>query len=59
MFERMLTEPRLHEIPMVVETDPEEDMEGHHRDLNVLRGLVGLKKKRRRRANSPSGRSAG
>jgi deoxyribonuclease-4 len=59
MFERMLTEPRIHAIPMVVETDPEDEMEGHRRDLNVLRGLVGLKKKRRRRASSPSGRRSG
>jgi deoxyribonuclease-4 len=59
MFERMLTEPRLQKIPMVVETDPEDEMEGHRRDLNVLRGLVGLKKKRRRRASSPSGRRSG
>ena len=56
MFERMLTEPRIHEIPMVVETDPEDDMDGHRRDLNTLRGLVGLKKRRKRRVNSPSGR---
>lgn len=56
MFERMLTEPRLQSIPMVVETEPGDDMAGHRRDLNTLRGLVGLKKKRKRRVNSPSGR---
>ena len=50
MFERMLTEPRLQAIPMVVETEPGDDMEGHRRDLNTLRGLVGLKKRRRKRA---------
>ncbi len=49
LFERMLTEPRIHAIPMVVETDPEDDMDGHRKDLNTLRGLVGLKKKRKRR----------
>jgi deoxyribonuclease IV len=49
LFERMLTEPRLQKIPMVVETDPEDDMEGHRKDLNTLRGLVGLKKRRRKR----------
>lgn len=56
LFQRMLTEPRLQAIPMVLETEPGDDMEGHRRDLNVLRVLVGLKKRRRRRANSPSGR---
>lgn len=51
LFERMLTEPRLREIPMVLETEPGDDMEGHRRDLEVLRGLVGLgKKKRKKRA---------
>ncbi|HYH44175.1 MAG TPA: deoxyribonuclease IV [Thermoanaerobaculia bacterium] len=61
MFERMLTEPRIHEIPMVVETEPGDDMEYHRQDLEVLRGLVGLgkKKKRKSRASSPTGRSAG
>lgn len=49
LFERMLTEPRLQKIPMVVETEPGDDMEGHRRDLETLRGLVGLGKKRRRR----------
>ena len=49
VVERMLTEPRLQKIPMVVETDPEDDMEGHRKDLNTLRGLVGLAKRRKRR----------
>lgn len=56
LFERMLTEPRLQAIPMVLETEPGDEMEGHRRDLNTLRGLVGLKKKRKRRVSSPSGR---
>jgi len=51
LFERMLTEPRVHEIPMVVETDPEDDMKGHWRDLNTLRGLVGLPKRRKKRSH--------
>jgi deoxyribonuclease-4 len=59
MFERMLTEPRLQAIPMVVETEPGDDMKDHRRDLNTLRGLVGLKKRRKRRVSSPSGRRAG
>lgn len=58
LFKRMLTEPRLQKIPMVLETEPGDEMKGHRRDLNTLRGLVGLKKKRRRRVNSPSGRRA-
>ena len=57
-FERLLTEPRLGKIPMVLETEPGDDMKGHRRDLKTLWGLVGLKPKRRRKkANSPSGRS--
>jgi len=58
LFERMLTEPRLQKIPMVLETEPGDDMAGHRRDLNTLRGLVGLKK-RKRRVSSPSGRRSG
>jgi hypothetical protein len=30
---------------MVVETDPEEEMAGHRRDLGVLRGLLAGQKK--------------
>ena len=59
LFERMLTEPRLQAIPMVLETEPGDEMEGHRRDLNTLRGLVGLKKRRKRRLSSPTGRSTG
>jgi deoxyribonuclease-4 len=51
LFERLLNDPRLREIPMVVETDPEDEMAGHRRDLEVLRGLLaGQKKKGRRKA---------
>lgn len=39
-FARILLDPRLAAVPMVVETDPEDDMAGHRRDLEVLRGLV-------------------
>ena len=49
MFERVLTEPRLRKIPMVVETEPGDDMENHRRDLETLRGLVGLGKRRKRK----------
>lgn len=57
LFERLLTEPRLKTVPMVLETEPGDDMKGHRRDLKTLWGLVGLKPKRRKRPSSPSGRS--
>jgi deoxyribonuclease-4 len=55
LFERLLNDPRLGAIPMVVETDPEEEMAGHRRDLAVLRGLLpsaasGARRARRRAA---------
>jgi deoxyribonuclease-4 len=56
LFERLLTEPRLKTVPMVLETEPGDDMKGHRRDLKTLLGLVGLKPKRKR-PSSPSGRS--
>jgi deoxyribonuclease-4 len=39
-FARLLTDPRLTAIPMVIETEPGDDMEFHRKDLEVLRGLV-------------------
>jgi len=33
---------------MVVETEPGKEMEGHRRDLETLRGLVGVRKGRGR-----------
>jgi deoxyribonuclease IV len=54
-FARLLHDPRLKTVPMVVETEPGDDMEGHRRDLEVLRGL---RKPRRPRVSSPAGRSA-
>jgi deoxyribonuclease-4 len=39
-FARLLADPRLASVPMVVETEPGDDMEGHRRDLEVLRGLI-------------------
>jgi deoxyribonuclease IV len=39
-FARLLAEPALAGVPMIVETDPEKDMAGHARDLAVLRGLA-------------------
>lgn len=38
-FARFLHDPRLRDVPMVVETEPGDDMEGHRRDLETLRGL--------------------
>jgi len=38
-FARLLAEPALAAVPMIVETDPGKDMAGHARDLEVLRGL--------------------
>ncbi|HEY8020382.1 MAG TPA: deoxyribonuclease IV [Thermoanaerobaculia bacterium] len=39
-FARFLADPRLRKVPMVVETDPEDAMAGHRRDLATLRGLL-------------------
>ncbi|MES1211304.1 MAG: TIM barrel protein, partial [Acidobacteriota bacterium] len=39
-FARLLQDPRLMDVPMVLETEPGDEMEGHRRDLTVLRGLV-------------------
>lgn len=59
-FARFLTDPRLAAVPMVLETEPGDDMEGHRRDLETLRGLVVPRKKTRtRKVSSPSGRSSG
>jgi len=38
-FGRLLAEPALAAVPMIVETDPGKDMAGHARDLEALRGL--------------------
>lgn len=38
-FARFLHDPRLQHVPMVVETEPGDEMEGHRRDLETLRGL--------------------
>ena len=57
LFERLLNDPRLGAIPMVVETDPEEEMAGHRRDLAVLRGLLpGQEKKKRARRRTAAKR---
>lgn len=46
-FARFLHDPRLRHVPMVVETEPGDEMEGHRRDLETLRRL---RKPRKRRA---------
>ena len=46
-FARFLHDPRLQAVPMVVETEPGDEMEGHRRDLETLRRL---RKPRKRRA---------
>ncbi len=38
-FARLLHDPRLRRIPMILETETGDEMEGHRRDLEVLRGL--------------------
>ena len=40
LFARLLAEPRFAAVPMIVETEPGDDMEGHRRDLEVLRSLL-------------------
>jgi deoxyribonuclease-4 len=39
-FARLLQDPRLATVPMIIETETGEDLEGHRRDLETLRGLV-------------------
>jgi len=53
-FARFLRDQRLRDVPMVVETEPGKEMEGHRRDLETLRGLVGVRKGRGRRKKTPT-----
>ena len=39
VFERLLHEPTLREVPMILETPMGDEMEGHRRDLELLRSL--------------------
>lgn len=39
VFERLLHEPALQQVPMILETPMGEDSEGHRRDLEILRSL--------------------
>ncbi|HET9212887.1 MAG TPA: deoxyribonuclease IV [Thermoanaerobaculia bacterium] len=38
-FARLLHDPRLAGVPMIIETETGEDLEGHRKDLETLRGL--------------------
>jgi deoxyribonuclease IV len=49
-FARLLHEPRLAAVPMILETEPGDDMAGHRRDLEVLRGLTAPRRRGARRA---------
>ena len=46
-FARLLQDPRLAATPMIIETETGDDLEGHRRDLETLRGLVRPKRRRR------------
>lgn len=48
LFARLVTDERLRAIPMIVETEPGDEMEGHRRDLEILRGLAGKPAKRKK-----------
>jgi deoxyribonuclease-4 len=41
-FARILQDPRLAAVPMVLETEPGDGMAGHRKDLEVLRSLIPL-----------------
>ena len=47
-FARLLQDPRLAHVPMVLETEPGDEMEGHRKDLETLRGLVNPRRRRRK-----------
>ena len=55
-FARLLHEPRLRDVPMVVETEPGDAMAGHRRDLETLRGLARPPGRRPRRAAATGSR---
>src|SRR4051794_4608882 len=39
-FARLLHDPRLAGVPMIIETETGENLEGHRKDLETLRGLA-------------------
>ncbi|HEX4497669.1 MAG TPA: deoxyribonuclease IV [Thermoanaerobaculia bacterium] len=60
-FARLLHDPRLENVPMILETETGDDLEGHRRDLETLRRLFEDGKATRpaagRRGGSSSGRT--
>jgi deoxyribonuclease IV len=63
-FRRLLAEPALARVPMILETPLGDDEQGHARDLATLRELAGVSRrrsssKRRTRGRSPSGARSG
>ncbi len=61
-FARLLAEPALASVPMIVETEAGKDLAGHARDLAVLRGLLRQKQPGRKRPaalRSPGAARAG
>ncbi len=63
-FARLLHDPRLAAVPMIIETETGEDLAGHRRDLETLRGLSRPASGRRggsssRRSRSPRTSAAG
>jgi deoxyribonuclease-4 len=63
-FARLLHDPRLAGVPMIIETETGEDLAGHRKDLETLRGLTRPASGRRggsssRRSRSPRTSAAG
>jgi deoxyribonuclease-4 len=52
-FARLLHDPRLASVPMIIETETGDDLAGHRRDLETLRGLARPAPSRRRRPRKP------
>jgi deoxyribonuclease-4 len=55
-FARLLQDPRLSNVPMVLETEPGDEMAGHRKDLEILRGLVPAGAPKKTKAKRKSGR---
>ena len=51
-FARLLHDPRLAAVPMIIETETGEDLAGHRKDLETLRGLT------RQASRKPAGSSS-
>jgi deoxyribonuclease-4 len=58
-FARLLGDPRLAQVPMVIEIDPGDEMELHRKDLELLRGLLPGAARPAPPARSGRGRGAG